>query len=425
MLKDSNPAKTETNQSLGFTKRYFTLITLLVCLIIMPIFGGFHYRSSQLIKGQLLRQAKAYFKGIVFTRHWVANQGGVYVKLRQGETLNPYLEKIPGLKTVITDQNHELYTLKNPALVTREISQLAQGDKTVQFHITSLSPLNPANAPDSFERTALIKFEAGQTEDFMFEENAAGSFFRYMAPLVTETACLQCHGAQGYKEGDIRGGISVTVPATKAIEELNFSGIYLLASTIGIITLIISLIIYISHYFIRDLKRSEQKLLNMATRDFLTNLLNRGEGFKRFREEIAKNSRTAEPLSTVLIDIDHFKRINDTYGHQAGDQVLQSFADGIVEALREYDIICRYGGEEFLIMLPSTPLAKATQIAERLRERVEKIGVPWHEGPPIRFTISLGVCQFSSNETLDELISRVDSALYTAKANGRNRVHTG
>ena len=128
------------------------------------------------------------------------------------------------------------------------------------------------------------------------------------------------------------------------------------------------------------------------------------------------------PLSAVLLDIDHFKDINDTHGHLAGDGILQNLAETLKITMRDYDIICRYGGEEFLLVLPDTALLEAVDIANRLRNEVAALEYVIDSQITIGMTISLGVAQLTGNEEENSLIFRVDQALYMAKENGRNRV---
>ena len=109
----------------NFVKKYLTSIGLLICLVVVSVFWGFYYRSTELIETQLLHQGQSFFQEVVLTRQWAANHNGVYVRLEPGAAPNPYLLKIPGLKVVIRDESGQPYMLKNPALITREISELA------------------------------------------------------------------------------------------------------------------------------------------------------------------------------------------------------------------------------------------------------------------------------------------------------------
>ena len=134
-----------------------------------------------------------------------------------------------------------------------------------------------------------------------------------MAPLVTSKPCLKCHAQQGYQEGDIRGGISVSIPATEMLQQINKNRYYIILIALAIVGLIYAIIRYISKVFIGDLNRAEQQLREMASRDFLTSLLNRREAYRRIKDEMERSVRSGRPLAFILFDIDHFKRLNDTH----------------------------------------------------------------------------------------------------------------
>ena len=405
-----------------FAKKYLTSIGLLICLVVLSVFWGFYYRSTELIEKQLLHQGQSFFQEIVLTRQWAANHNGVYVRLEPGVEPNPYLLKVPGLKVVIRDESGQPYVLKNPALITREISELAAQKGLFRFHITSLNPLNPANAPDPFETDALRKFAAGAKESFSYESRDDDVYFRYMAPLVTEQSCLACHAQQGYKEGDIRGGISVTSSATETAGKIKESRLFLIFAAILIISLILAIIYLVARSFITDLRTAETKLVEMATQDFLTGLLNRRETFRRLDEELQRSRRLATPFSVLLLDLDHFKQVNDVHGHSAGDLVLQAVAAALRQGVRPYDLCCRYGGEEFLVILPETALEDAAGIAERLRRDIENLKITAAKETALQITASIGAAALLGHETIDQLIARADEAMYNAKSTGRNRV---
>lgn len=168
------------------------------------------------------------------------------------------------------------------------------------------------------------------------------------------------------------------------------------------------------------------KILQYATLDALTNLNNRRQFEVRLKQEIATTKRQNNPLCALMIDIDFFKRVNDTYGHASGDAVLRKVASIIKEELRESDIPSRYGGEEFAVLLPYTHIKEAQIVAERLRKAVEKtqieINSDNNDSGFINVTISMGLAEFNREETGKELFERADKALYNAKESGRNRV---
>ena len=171
---------------------------------------------------------------------------------------------------------------------------------------------------------------------------------------------------------------------------------------------------------------SYSKILQYATIDALTNLNNRRQFELRLKQEIATTKRQNNPLCAMMIDIDFFKKVNDTYGHASGDAVLRGVASMIKSALRESDIPARYGGEEFAILLPYTHIDEAKIVGERLRKTVESnpitINLEDSDVKSIKVTISMGLAEFNKTETGEELFERADKALYDAKEGGRNRV---
>lgn len=411
-----------TGSTTYYARRYLVAIVLFVALIIVSIFWGFNFRSNEFFREQLLNEGRSLFQQIVITRSWMAQHGGVYVAIREGVEVNPYLKLVPGLKVTIRDEDGALYTLKNPALATREISKLANEKGIFKFNITSLKPLNKTNIADQFETEALQAFNNGVSEHYSFESTEKTKTFRYMAPLITEESCLKCHAIQGYRKGDVRGGISVTVPADKISQQMSENRTYLAVSALGIVIIVLFIIYFIANFFMKDLRSAEQKLVNMAIRDFLTGLLNRREGFRRIDSEISRANRRGEPLSAIMTDVDHFKKVNDNYGHLTGDIVLQSVAKMLEKTVRDYDILCRYGGEEFLIVTPMTNGEQAQGLAERIRKLAEEMVIPVEGQPDLKFTLSLGVSEFKPGEKIEVLISRADQALYEAKNSGRNKV---
>jgi len=175
----------------------------------------------------------------------------------------------------------------------------------------------------------------------------------------------------------------------------------------------------------RDLtryKRMESQLINMALFDSLTGALSRPAFLDQSDKEVARSKRYNRPLSVMMIDIDHFKSINDNYGHAAGDNVLQIFVEAIQEVIRTTDFLGRVGGEEFALLLPDTSAKSAYHLAERVRERITKY--PYLAGDMlIEVTASLGVAELQTRDPdIKALLNRADEALYTAKQSGRNRV---
>jgi diguanylate cyclase (GGDEF)-like protein len=159
----------------------------------------------------------------------------------------------------------------------------------------------------------------------------------------------------------------------------------------------------------------------MSVRDGLTGCFNRAYAVDTLNAELRRSRRTGAPLSVVMFDVDHFKGINDRFGHLAGDALLKAVGEQLERMLRRTDVRCRYGGDEFLLILPETPLLGAQQVAEGLRQTMNGVRIPV-QGPTPPLTVSIGVTAALPGETdAQELVARADGALYQAKRAGRNR----
>lgn len=164
-----------------------------------------------------------------------------------------------------------------------------------------------------------------------------------------------------------------------------------------------------------------ENMSRLAITDTLTRIMNRRGITVGLLDVMAQSERYDTPLTVALADIDHFKQVNDTHGHDAGDKALGAIAGVLTEALRMPDKVGRYGGEEFLIVFPHTAMNQGHRISERIRHTVEATDFDIG-GNKTKLTISIGLAQFRKGEDLERLISRVDRALYNAKQQGRNRV---
>ncbi|MCW8887702.1 MAG: diguanylate cyclase [Gammaproteobacteria bacterium] len=363
-------------------------------------------------------RAETIFSLIKLIRQWSAQHGGVYVPITENTPPNPHLNL--DRRDIITRDGKKL-TLLNPAYVTRQLAELAsQEDIGVRFHLTSLNPIRPKNAADEWETRALRSFEQKEAK-YVAEmvEDHDGSFFRYMAPLYVQKACLNCHEQQGYRLDDLRGGISVSLPA-RTFQNLEFDRLYPLIAMHLIILLIgVIFLLYFERY-----NRSKNDA-ELAYIDALTGINNRRSFEKQLRVEWSRAKRRKEPLSIIMIDIDYFKNYNDTHGHQMGDQCLADVANITNNVLkRPGDLLARYGGEEFIAIL-STDSEGALGIGNQMQQAVEAAMIE-NLGSPVSksLTISVGVAtDYPSKELYpDELVARADKALYQAKKGGRNRV---
>jgi two-component system cell cycle response regulator len=174
-----------------------------------------------------------------------------------------------------------------------------------------------------------------------------------------------------------------------------------------------------------EIKHAMEKMAELSTKDELTGLYNRRYFMEFAEREVAGTARYGQNLSLLMLDLDCFKQINDSHGHQAGDAVLKQTARVLKESIRQYDVACRYGGEEFAVIMPNTRLEDARSFCERLRKAIENAPVDY-DSTEIRFTVSIGLAQFSPeiDKSTGQLIKRADEGLYAAKRQGRNQVVT-
>lgn len=180
--------------------------------------------------------------------------------------------------------------------------------------------------------------------------------------------------------------------------------------------------LYMAFQDITGRKKKELKLFDQATRDPLTNCYNRRQFEELAKNEVQRSRRYNHPFCLFMIDADHFKNVNDTHGHAVGDLVLQALANCCRMTLRESDIIARFGGEEFVILLPEVSIENAHRVAERLRIKISKLVVKNEQNEDVRFTVSIGLVSSTLTDNIEEMLKMADDALYVAKENGRNRV---
>jgi diguanylate cyclase (GGDEF)-like protein len=407
------------------TYRVFLInISIVITVIISGIFTGLFIRNNELVNKELRAGARAAFNNILLARRWNAGYGGVYVEKKEGVESNPYLED-PDIRTV----DGKVYTKKNPALMTREISEIAGKYGIFTFHITSLNPINPDNRPDRFEREALALFETGEDEIYRKELIRGKIHYRYMAPLYVEESCLECHAQQGYKFGDVRGGISIQYNIDETERMLRNNNYIIVALGIITLSLLLGIIWFLVYRLMKKHNLAQKRIKEMAVTDELTGLYNRRHLFLQLKEEVKRAVRFRRRLGCVMIDLDYFKQINDTFGHHAGDIVLRIVAETIKASCREIDMVARYGGEEILILSPEMDIIGLHAFAERLRTAVEQLKITLESGREIKVTISLGIAslapeQLAGFESDEQIIKLADEALYYAKKNGRNRVET-
>ena len=312
---------------------------------------------------------------------------------------------------------------------------LKDANKTQKYYkLASMNPRNSVNSANEFERELIKRFNATNDQEYKQVVQEAGKDFLYYAKPVgkNKESCMKCHSepdiapvelintygdVKGFHErvGDIRAIVSIKIPLEK---ELNNAWKYY-----NIITIIIAfsaiLVYLIIVVLMRALDKKQLILEELVNVDQLTKCYNRRSFEINIASEIELSKRTGTKFSLISFDIDHFKLINDEFGHQAGDTVLRELCVVVTSSNRTYDKTYRVGGEEFMIFLPNTGLADAMGIAQRIRLDAQKCKT--RNGA---VTISLGVCQYNSKDDMTAFYKKVDDALYKAKRNGRNRVES-
>lgn len=362
-----------------------------------------------------LAQARTFFQQVVEVRSWNASHGGVYVETSDEVRPNPYLD-VPE-RDIETTTGKEM-TLINPAYMTRQIAERGARKNGVSIHITSLKPIRPANAPLPWEEGALRSFEDGETEYAAFAGQTDTASFRYMAPLMVEESCLRCHGSQGYRPGDIRGGISVTIPQDALVSAGEYRFMESLIAALFSWLAGTGIVIATSVLFAQKHGMVE-KLEELSLEDPLTGLRNR-RGFLTFCEkelEIAR--RWGKTALLLFIDVDHLKEINDTYGHAEGDEALKAIGSAIRRSFREADVTARLGGDEFAVFCIEGSAHAADSIISHFQDRVG-----WEnrsQGRKYALSASIGAAEYSpgTNESLRELMARADADMYGQKSRRR------
>jgi two-component system cell cycle response regulator len=318
--------------------------------------------------------------------------------------------------------------------------RLKHGLEPIYFKLASDNPRNPLNLADAEESRLLQRMNHQNLQEFQAVVEMQGQRWLYLAVPIdrSNAGCMKCHGdpkdapaellaMYGDKAGffedpkAIRALISIRVPmrgivaAGDQMAQAFTIGAFLVLS--GLYGLIAFLVLRIDAQQ-RQILAQNRDLDRLSVTDSLTGTLNRLGTTRRLRELCSGANRFKHPLSLLLLDLDHFKLINDRHGHPMGDAVLRRFADEVGVNLRASDILGRWGGEEFLVICPHLGLDAAMKLAEKLRQALEAL--PFDEG--IRLTASIGVAEYKSSEEIFNFVERADRALYRAKEGGRNQV---
>jgi len=322
---------------------------------------------------------------------------------------------------------------------TETLRRLRDKFPAYEYKEAMLNPTNPRDRATDWERVLIEKFRADPTQTELTGIHGEGiQRAMYVArPIIIKQAqCLVCHSVPAAAPttmisvyGDKNGfdwklneplGMQIVklpmlYPLEKARETFNS---FLISLLITFALMFVALNVVLSGLVIEPMARMNKKLEELATKDFLTDLVNRRRFFEQLESAMAEARVKKIGLSIVMLDIDFFKRINDTFGHDSGDVVLKNTALRVRELLRSSDCAARFGGEEFVLMLRETRIDAAMAIAEAVRGKIAN--VPFDLVGTV--SASFGVAEWNQNEEGRALINRADKALYVAKQSGRNRV---
>jgi len=560
-----NPATATSLNRFLLDRRYWVIPLAFWALAACTSYFWYGRSIEARVEALATNQGRFIFKMVEAMRLWNARHGGVYVLVDKDSRPNPYLD-IPE-RDVVTTHGHQL-TLVNPAYMTRQLGLALSQEAQIELHLTSLKPLNPSNAPDEWESVALTLFENASAvrERMEIMEQRGQMVARYIGALPTRHDCLQCHEKQGYRLGDIRGGISVAFSIAPYMEAARSER--LLQRTVhGVAWLLLSLLtvffldqlrrgmllliqaeqqqntlvqvrtrelareayerkqaelqlrrlmdasaegIYgidaeglcnfcnpvacrllglkdsseilgkqihatisggnpevltnlesyrlgiATHsetdsfrrsdgsffhaewrsapiYFdsrlmgavvtfqdITERQRSQAQVWMKANHDALTGLPNRSLFHDRLEQAMLRVSRRSAKVGLLFIDLDGFKAVNDTLGHEAGDALLKEAAHRLTACVRESDTAARLGGDEFTVIL--TAVDQRADIEQVGQKILHSLAQPYHLGTQTaRVSCSIGAAIYPADAlTLTAFIHAADQAMYRAKQGGKN-----
>ncbi len=319
----------------------------------------------------------------------------------------------------------------------------AHEEPTVEMRLTTDNPRNPLNRANARELALLLAMRRGELSEYRAVETNGRerSYFYAIASEPLQPACLRCHGdpadapkmllqqygaEAGFHEqaGNIRALLSMRVSLEGYFREAQRFLLIIAAALLTVFAALYAIFCNFLHRIEnshRQINEQKAALERLSQRDPMTGALNR-HGFRiAFENQLRVAQRYREPLGLILLDLDRFKQINDAHGHGAGDRVLVAVAAAVKHALRDSDLFCRWGGEEFLIAVPKNDPTRTAALAERLRVALAATAVDY-AGQHVTVSASFGVAGLRDGDGLEQMVRRADDAMYRAKSGGRNRV---
>lgn len=423
-LKPTRPMTTSSQKKHAVAVRIAVLAAVVWTLVVSASLAWNLHSSEQQTMDMAYAEARAVRDKDMAFRRWGLRHGGVYVQVTEEEQPSPYLAHIPQRDVTTTDGKQ--LTLRAPASMVREMMDDYMAVGGVRGRIVGLRYLNQANAPDDWEKARLEDFELSNDTEVWEVANMNGQpHLRYLRAWRMSKPCEQCHAILGYSEGDLRGATGVNLPLAPYYQRIRESA-WNLILTHGSIWLIgfvgIGWAGRQGHLRAQEQKVSMEHIKFLAHHDSLTTLANRFSMENRLEQALATSRREDGQLAVLLIDMDHFKNINDTLGHQVGDKLLVEVASRLQAIVRESDIVARLGGDEFVVVLTGMDaLRDAMSVGTKI---LDALGQPYTiEGQLLHTTPSIGISVFPGDGSdVTTLLKHADTAMYHSKEHGRNNL---
>lgn len=347
-------------------------------------------------------------------RRWIGGHGGVYAEVGGDIEPNPDLAHIPE-RDVTTPSGRELTLLNSPTVLRRILTEFESGSVD-KIRLVAYNPINPDGMPDAWEHGSLDALGDGKKYIQETVDEKGQRRFRLMYPIKSQPKCSRCHDF-GEEVNKVIGGLSISIDRRESDHDFAILSGRLRYAYLGVWSA--GVLGWIVFYFVSF--RLIQKLNHSATHDHLTQLFNRGTIEQHLQHGLKIADRYDQPYSILLLDIDFFKQVNDTYGHAVGDKVLQEVTTVLQSSIRTCDTAGRLGGEEFLVLAPNTDVKEALTIVNRILEAYRTCSVQVDANISVPITVSVGLTSWEKSESASDMMQRADRALYKAKNDGRNQ----
>jgi len=423
--KNNLPAPSQEERHL---KRYVWLLIVTWTVITLISLGWNLYERHKNNQEIALTEARTQFNRDLAFRSWVGSSGGIYAPINETTIPSRHLKDMPE-RDVSTSSGKQL-TLINPEYMIRLVNLTFPDLHGAPTRVTSLNPRRLLNAPDDWESEALIAFNRGKAEVYEFVTFNDVPHLRLMRPLYAETPCLNCHPNQPYKPGDLMGGMSIVLPMAGLLD-ISRSQTVVLGIGHGVLWVLGMIGLFRGReQLLESIKKrieAEKIIKQQANHDDLTGLPNRRLMLELLHHTHTQCIRHNHMGGMLFLDLDDFKPVNDTYGHDIGDGLLQEVAKRLEETLRQEDVAARLGGDEFVVLLSEID-GTHDQVEAHIQTVAEKIwfalAAPYViQGYTLPLSVSIGATLFPQDGTEPEqVLKQADMAMYNAKQKGNSKV---